>query len=196
MKIVGVTGGIGSGKSTVVNMFEQLGVPIYIADIRAKKLMHESKDLKNKIIDFLGKESYKDGKLNRQFIAKEIFNDAEKLKRFNAIVHPAVHTDFKIWKANLENNKNTYCIYEAAILFESKRENICDYTILVTAPKEERIKRVTTRDRVKEKDVLERMSHQWSDERKKKLADFIIENININNTERQVEKIHSLIMTK
>ena len=98
MRIVGVTGGIGSGKSTVVNMFEKLGVPIYVADTRAKKLMNESDELKAKIINYLGKASYSDGKLNRQFIAKEIFNDAEKLKKFNALVHPAVHADFKLWK--------------------------------------------------------------------------------------------------
>lgn len=193
MKIVGVTGGIGSGKSTVVNMFEQLGVPIYVADIKAKKLMHESKQLKDKIIDFLGQESYKDNKLNRQFIAKEIFNDAEKLKRFNAIVHPAVHADFKKWKADLENNKNAYCIYEAAILFESNRQNICDYTLLVTAPKEVRIRRVIERDHIKKNDVLERMNNQWSDERKKKLADFIIHNIDLDKTKQKVNEIHNFL---
>ena len=195
MKIVGVTGGIGSGKSTVVKMFEQLGVPIYVADIRAKQLMHESKDLKNKIIDFLGKEAYINGKLNRPFIANEIFNDAEKLKRFNAIVHPAVHDDFNEWKMLTENKSVAYCIYEAAILFESNRENICDYTILVTAPKEVRIRRVIERDHIKENDVLERMSHQWSDERKKKLADFIIHNIDLDETQKQVNKIHNFLQS-
>ena len=192
MKIAGVTGGIGSGKSTVVKMFEELGVPIYVADKRAKKLMRESKDLKIKIVDFLGKESYKDGELNRPFIAKEIFNDVEKLNRFNAIVHPAVHADFKKWKADLENNY-TYCIYEAAILFESNRQEICDYTLLITAPKEVRIKRVMNRDNITESDVIERMNHQWSDERKKKLADFIIYNMDLDKTKQDVNKIHKFL---
>ncbi len=192
MKIAGVTGGIGSGKSTVVKMFEELGVPIYVADKRAKKLMRESKDLKIKIVDFLGKESYKDGELNRPFIAKEIFNDVEKLNRFNAMVHPAVHDDFKKWKADLENNY-TYCIYEAAILFESNRQEICDYTLLITAPKEVRIKRVMNRDNITETDVIERMNHQWSDERKKKLADFIIYNMDLDKTKQDVNKIHKFL---
>lgn len=192
MKIAGVTGGIGSGKSTVVKMFEELGVPIYVADKRAKKLMRESKDLKIKIVDFLGKESYKDGELNRPFIAKEIFNDVEKLNRFNAMVHPAVHADFKKWKADLENNY-TYCIYEAAILFESNRQEICDYTLLITAPKEVRIKRVMNRDNITETDVIERMNHQWSDERKKKLADFIIYNMDLDKTKQDVNKIHKFL---
>lgn len=192
MKIAGVTGGIGSGKSTVVKMFEELGVPIYVADKRAKKLMRESKDLKIKIVDFLGIESYKDGELNRPFIAKEIFNDVEKLNRFNAIVHPAVHADFKKWKADLENNYK-YCIYEAAILFESNRQEICDYTLLITAPKEVRIKRVMNRDNITESDVIERMNHQWSDERKKKLADFIIYNMDLDKTKQDVNKIHKFL---
>lgn len=192
MKIAGVTGGIGSGKSTVVKMFEELGVPIYVADKRAKKLMRESKDLKIEIVDFLGKESYKDGELNRPFIAKEIFNDVEKLNRFNAMVHPAVHADFKKWKADLENNY-TYCIYEAAILFESNRQEICDYTLLITAPKEVRIKRVMNRDNITETDVIERMNHQWSDERKKKLADFIIYNMDLDKTKQDVNKIHKFL---
>ena len=193
MKVVGVTGGIGSGKSTVVKMFEGLGVPIYIADNKAKKLMHDSKHLKNQIIDFLGTESYKDGELNRQFIAKEIFNDTEKLKSFNAIVHPAVHSDFELWKANLESKNNIYCIYEAAILFESNRQKICDYTLLVTAPKEMRIKRVIDRDRINENDVLERMNHQWSDDKKEKLADFIINNIDLDKTKQKVNEIHNFL---
>lgn len=192
MKIAGVTGGIGSGKSTVVKMFEELGVPIYVADKRAKKLMRESKDLKIKIVDFLGIESYKDGELNRPFIAKEIFNDVEKLNRFNAMVHPAVHADFKKWKADLENNYK-YCIYEAAILFESNRQEICDYTLLITAPKEVRIKRVMNRDNITESDVIERMNHQWSDERKKKLADFIIYNMDLDKTKQDVNKIHKFL---
>ena len=195
MKIVGVTGGIGSGKSTVVKMFEELGVPIYIADERAKKLMHESKQLRHKIVDFLGEESYQEDKLNRKFIAKEIFNDTKKLNGFNAIVHPEVHNDFKKWKADLENN-NTYCIYEAAILFESNRQKICDYTLLVTAPEDVRIKRVIKRDNTKESEVLERMNHQWSEERKKKLADFIIYNMDLDKTKQDVNKIHKFLQDK
>lgn len=193
MKTIGVTGGIGSGKSSVVKMFSELGIPVYIADVRAKKLMNASNELKEKIIKGLGNQSYINGQLNRKFVAKLIFNDTEKLKQLNAIVHPAVHDDFKKWKKQLEDKNYNYCIYEAAILYESNRQHICDYTILVTAPKEIRINRVINRDKINKNEVLERMKHQWSDERKQKLADYIIHNIDYKSTRESVNKIHNLL---
>ena len=194
MKIVGVTGGIGSGKSTVVKMFENFAIPVYMADSKAKELMQSSEELKADIIKLLGENSYKDEKPNRKFIAKEIFNDKEKLRKFNAIVHPAVHDDFDKWVNNVSKTDVDYCIYEAAIIFEAGRQDLCDLVILVTAPKKERIERVMKRDDIASSDVIERMHHQWDEERKRKLADIVIENIHLNDTERQVNEIHSFIL--
>ena len=190
MKIIGITGGIGSGKSTVVKMFKDLAIPVYVADARAKELMQDSKELKADIIQLLGKNAYINGKLNRKFIASEVFTDQEKLNALNAIVHPAVHKDFRKWIKEQDETVVSYCIYEAAILFESGRQHICDSVILVTAPQSVRIDRVVRRDNVSRDQVLERMSHQWSEEEKKQLADIVIENINLHNTKRQVQEVH------
>ena len=194
MKIVGITGGIGSGKSTVVKMFEKLEVPVYVADAKAKALMNDSDELKTKIIKLLGKNAYKDKIPNRRFIADQIFNDKSKLKKFNAIVHPAVHDDFDKWLEQVRRTDTVYCIYEAAILFEVERQELCDMVILVTAPRTERIDRVMKRDNISSNEVIERMEHQWADERKKKLADFTIENIDLDETEEQVNRMHSYIL--
>ncbi|WP_109097595.1 dephospho-CoA kinase [Aquimarina sp. AU58] len=190
MKVVGLTGGIGSGKSTVAKMFEQLGVAVYIADIEAKRLMNEDALVKKQIIDLLGNDSYINEELNRSYIANVVFNDSSKLLQLNAIVHPAVANHFDCWKSKQKGN---YVVKEAAILFENGGHEQCDYTILVSAPIETRIERVLKRDKTTREDVLSRMNNQWEDARKIPLADFVIYNENIKDTENQVYRVHEKI---
>lgn len=186
-KIVGLTGGIGSGKSTAAAYFSELGIPCYIADDRAKELMTSSITIQQAIINEFGAESYINGNLNRPFLASIVFKDTVLLATLNAIVHPAVASDFRFWL--LEQN-SIYVIKEAAILFENGGAKLCDQVILVTAPKEIRVQRVIDRDKCTKEDVLERMSKQWSDAKKKPLADYIIENIEWKETSRQIEVLH------
>lgn len=187
MKIIGLTGGIGSGKTTVAKLFKELGVPIYIADIEAKKLTNSSKVIRRKIIDLLGEYAYEGPELNRKFVADKIFTDNALLESVNAIIHPKVATHFKKWASK---QKSPYVIKEAAILFENGSYKNCDLVILVTAPKEVRISRVMERDNASAIEIEQRMKNQWSDEKKQKLADLIIENINLQDTRKRVEAIH------
>lgn len=188
MKIIGLTGGIGSGKTTVAQLFSELGVPIYIADIEAKKLTDTSKVIRRKLISLLGEEAYKGPKLNRKFVADKIFNDKTLLEGANAVIHPKVAAHFRKW---VSKQKATYVIKEAAILFENGGYKNCDLVILVTAPKAVRIARVRTRDNASSIEIEQRMKNQWSDEEKQKLADIIIENIDLKTTSKKVETIHN-----
>jgi len=187
LKIVGLTGGIGSGKTTVANLFKELGVPVYIADNEAKKLMARSKIIKRHLIQLLGKKAYIGNDIDRAFIAKKIFSDSELLSKVNHIVHPKVASHFKRW---VSKQAGPYCIKEVAILFETGSYKNCDATILITAPKGVRLKRVLTRDGVSEEDVLNRMDNQWSDKKKKKLADIVIENLDLSAIKIEVLKVH------
>jgi dephospho-CoA kinase len=191
MKVIGLTGGMGSGKSTVANFFKELGVPVYIADDEAKVLMNTSAEVKSKIISLLGEKAYPDGILDRKYVASQVFNSAEILEKLNNIVHPAVATNFEDWK-NQQNSP--YVIYEAAILFEKGGDKKCDAIILVTAPREVRIERLKARDQISEKDIEARMKHQWNDAKKRNLADFEIKNYNIRNTKERVRKLHEIIL--
>ncbi len=186
-KIVGLAGGIGSGKSKAAAYFSELGIPCYIADDRAKELMTSSMTIQQAIINKFGAESYINGNLNRPFLASIVFKDTVLLATLNAIVHPAIASDFRSWL--LEQN-SIYVIKEAAILFENGGAKLCDQVILVTAPKEIRVQRVIDRDKCTKEDVLERMSKQWSDAKKKPLADYIIENIEWKETSKQIEVLH------
>ncbi|SDS31151.1 dephospho-CoA kinase [Maribacter dokdonensis] len=192
MKVVGLTGGIGSGKSTVAKMFLELGVPVYNSDERAKKLMDTSAEIKNQIIAFLGKESYHEEKLNRAYIAKKVFNDTTLLAQLNAIVHPVVREDFLKWTGEQEY---CYVIQETALLFENNSQHLYDSIILVTAPKEERISRVVRRDNGTREQVIARMNNQMDDEEKLNLSDFVIENIDIERTRSIVLQVHAAIIT-
>lgn len=192
MKVVGLTGGIGSGKSTVSKMFLELGVPVYNSDERAKKLMNTSAEIKNQIIAFLGKESYHEEKLNRAYIAKKVFNDTTLLAQLNAIVHPVVREDFLKWTGEQEY---CYVIQETALLFENNAQHLYDSIILVTAPKEERISRVVSRDNGTSEQVIARMNNQMDDEEKLNLSDFVIENIDIERTRSIVLQVHAAIIT-
>ncbi|MCB0454842.1 MAG: dephospho-CoA kinase [Flavobacteriaceae bacterium] len=190
MKIIGLTGGIGSGKTTVAQLFSELGVPIYIADIEAKKIMDSSKVIRRKLIALLGEDAYSGTKLNRKFVADKIFNDKFLLDAVNAVIHPKVAAHFRKW---VSKQKATYVIKEAAILFENGSYKNCDMVILVTAPKQVRITRVMARDNTSKTEIEQRMNNQWSDEKKLKLADLIIENIDLKTTKNKVEAIHNLL---
>ncbi|CAM3425832.1 dephospho-CoA kinase [Aequorivita lipolytica] len=193
MKIVGLTGGIGSGKTTVAKMFSELGVPVYIADVEAKKLTNTSKVIRRKLIELLGENAYNKEGLNRTYVADKIFADTDLLRAVNEIIHPKVAVHFKKWAAE---QKSTYVIKEAAILFENGGYKNCDLVVLVTAPKAVRIKRVMGRDKASKYEIEQRMDNQWSDEEKMKLADIIIENIDLEATKKNVAEIHNSILKK
>ncbi len=174
MKIVGITGGIGSGKTTVCKIFSQLSVPIFYADEEAKKILFEDKRIGEKVLKILGKEILSDGKLDKQKIADVVFADNKKLSKLNSIVHPVVQKIFLAWCKI--NKSQKYVLKEAAILFESGSYKDCDFVITVTAPENIRVKRVMARDKVSDKEIRQRMKNQWSDKEKTKRSDFIINN--------------------
>lgn len=154
---VGLTGGIGSGKSTVAQLFAMLGIAIYDSDARAKELMRQSVDIKARIVALLGEQSYRHGDIDRAYIASRVFTDAGLLHGLNAIVHPAVGEDFEQWALT---QSSPYVIMESAILFQSGLDKTIDKTIVVTAPQELRIERVCRRDNVTPEQVLARINNQ------------------------------------
>ncbi len=191
MITVGLTGGIGSGKSTIAKMFEELGVAVYYADDEAKRLMNSSQQIREKLIKEFGKESYKNGNLNRAFLAEIIFNDKEKLLKINSIVHPEVDKHFKNW---VKDQNGDFVIQENAILFENNKQNDFDYIITVTASKDLRIERIIKRDRIDKNQIISRMNNQLDDAKKIESADFVISNIDLDQSRVQVKKIfHELI---
>lgn len=190
-KIIGLTGGIGSGKSKVALRFSALGIPCYIADDRAKDLMNTSTHLKEAVCKVFGSESYLDGVLNRPYIANLVFKDASALAQLNALVHPAVAQDFIEWVGVQEA---PYVIKEAAILFENGGSKLCDSVILITAPETLRLKRVLERDNSSVEAIQDRMSKQWSDDRKIPLADYHIENIDWDDTVLKIDAINQKLI--
>ena len=193
MRLIGLTGGIGSGKSTVAKMFVALGVPVYNSDAEAKLLMGNSKIIKKAIVELFGNEAYLKGHLNREFIAKKVFSDKQALNQLNAIVHPAVRDHFEAW---VRKQNYPYVIQEAAIIFENGMQDKYDAVVLVAAPKETRLARVMARDKVDEHHVLSRMDNQWDEADKKALATYVIENINLEDTKRKVKELHQLFLKK
>ncbi|WP_274474273.1 dephospho-CoA kinase [Mangrovimonas aestuarii] len=191
MIVVGLTGGIGSGKTTVANSFKELGIPVYTADDEAKKLMNTSDEIKQKIVNLFGEEAYRGGELNRSFVADKIFNDKNLLGKMNAIVHPVVRKHFDDW---VLKQSAPYVIKEVAILFEHGGDKLCDYVITVIAPQEERIRRVIARDNTSESKVKAIMDNQWSDHEKIKHSHFVIENLNLDNMRNQVQVVHNQIL--
>ncbi|WP_293944998.1 MULTISPECIES: dephospho-CoA kinase [unclassified Sphingobacterium] len=184
---IGITGGIGSGKTFLAKLFEALGVPVYNADEEAKRLMNSDTRIKKQLIELFGEATYKDGKLDRTFLAAIVFSDKEKLELLNGIVHPIVIQEAKDWA---ERQTSRYSLKEAALLFESGSYKELDYTILVKAPMDVRIQRVIKRDGVTEQQVRERISKQLSDEEKLQLADFVIVNDGITPLLPQVWTLH------
>ncbi len=191
MKVAGLTGGMGSGKTTVAGFFRELGVPVYIADEAGKRLMDTSAEVKSKILQVFGEEAYSEGKLNRKHIASKVFNAKEQLEKLNNIVHPAIARDFEEWK---NTQAEAYVIYEAAILLETGGESRCDWVILVTARMENRIQRLQKRDQSTVGEIEARLKHQWNDEKKRSLADFEIKNDDLSQTKDQVRNIHEIIL--
>jgi dephospho-CoA kinase len=182
---IGVTGGIGSGKSTVCKVFEILGVPIFKADDTARLVLDNHEPLKQAIISRFGKDIYlPDGRLDRKKMASVIFNDPMLLSQVNQLVHPVVRELYNEWL--IHHKTSAYIVHEAAILFESGFYKMMDYIIVVTASEEERIGRLMKRDGMTETMIRDRMKNQWQEEEKIKLADLIIEN---NNTRLIVPEI-------
>lgn len=193
MKIVGLTGGIGSGKTTVANLFESLNIPIYIADVEAKLLMNSSKVIKEKLLALFGNEAYVNNELNRSFIADKIFNDKAFLDQMNAIVHPEVGLHFKDW---VKQQESPYVIKEAAIIFEHEQQNNYDVIISVIANKDDRLKRVIDRDQSNREKVLAIMNNQTTDVEKAKRSDYVIVNNDKSTLKNQVQKIHKSILNR
>lgn len=184
---IGITGGIGSGKTFICKLFEALGIPVYNADEEAKRLMNSDARIKEKLIEQFGEATYKEGRLDRAFLADMVFSDKEKLELLNSIVHPIVIQEAKDWA---ERQTTRYSLKEAALLFESGSYKDLDYTILVTAPMDIRIQRVIERDGATEQQVRERINKQLSDEEKLQLADFVIINDGITPLLPQVWTLH------
>lgn len=193
MIVVGLTGGIGSGKTTVANLFRNHGAPVYIADDEARILTDTSSKIKEGITAAFGSDLYREGQLDRKRLASIVFNAPDKLEQLNAVIHPEVRAHFQSW---LQKQTAPYVVYEAAILFETGAYKNFDYTILVTADQEERIKRLIIRDGGTKEEILARMNNQWSDEQKRALADVEIVNMNPEEVKLQVWEIHKKFVEK
>ena len=193
--IVGLTGGIGSGKTTVAEVFKKLdSVAVYIADIEARKIMNSSDVIRTQLLQSFGKETYKNNELNRQYLANTVFESEEKLTILNNIVHPEVKKHFLDFATR--NADKAYVLYESAILFESNSSQQCDFVISVFLDKEERIKRVLDRDKTTKKEVLSRINSQWKEDKKLLSSNYIIFNYAIQDTKKSVLKIHNILTEK
>ncbi len=184
---IGLTGGIGSGKSTVAAVFEILGIAVYYADEAAKQIMNEDDALKQEIIREFGGASYVDGRLDRQYISSLVFNDPRKLASLNALVHPATIRNAENW---MKKQCGPYAIKEAALIFESGAQENLDYVIGVYAPERLRVQRVMKRDKSAENEVIDRMRNQMDEKKKMGLCDFVIRNDEQQLVIPQVLKLH------
>jgi len=192
MTTVGLTGGIGSGKTTIANLFAtEFAIPIYIADTKAKELIAQDTHLQQEIKALLGEEAFVEGKYNTAFVASIVFSTPEKLQALNQLIHPYVQQDFERWR---EEQHSPYVIKESAILFESRSYKDCDYIITVTAPLEERIRRVMLRDKIDRKTVEKRIKNQWNDENRIKLSTFVVDNRDFGRNLDKIQTIHCKIM--
>jgi len=186
---IGITGNIGSGKTTISKIFEVLGIPVFYADDEAKKVMVNDAILIDELKQAFGAESYfEDGSLNRKYIAGIVFNNPAELEKLNAIVHPATFRAFDNWLKQVKDVP--YILKEAALLFESDSYKLCDQTIMVTAPLELRIERVMLRDDLSKDEILKREARQFSEEKKLGLANFVIKNDNTALVIPQVLALH------
>lgn len=188
MKIVGLTGGIGSGKSTVLNEFKDLGIKTYSADNAAKTLINSDRALIDSIKKVFGNNIYKKNKLDTKQLSKIVFQDSDKLEVLNSIIHPAVLNDFNSF---VRANDEIYIVKEVAIIFETKSEKAYDKIILVRAPLEERIQRVLLRDDTTRDQVIKRIKNQVDDSSITNKCDYIIDNYNLSEIKYKVAQIHA-----
>jgi len=187
MKIVGLTGGIGSGKTTVSKEFQKYSIKVYNSDLRAKFLMNNSIVLKNKLINNFGKEFYINDELNKSYISQIIFNDPTSLKLVNSMVHPEVFNDFNEWSQSLSEK---FVLYESALIFETGSYKLNDFNILVTCDHDLRVKRIIKRDGINEEKINSIINNQWDDDKKISLADYIF--FNTSNKENKL-KVKNLV---
>ena len=190
MMRVGVTGGIGSGKSTVCELFAQQGVAVYDCDSEAKRLMAEDEAVRSAIVEAFGEEAYAGGELNRQFLAEKVFGSEEQLSKLNAIVHPAVREDFARWCA--DHSSEAYVMMESAILFDAGFESEVDLTLAVLAPRELRVMRVCNRNGMTPEQVEQRIAHQMSDDELHARANSTMVNISLDYLQSDVEAMHKI----
>ena len=188
---VGLTGGIGSGKSTVARIFETLGVPVFYADDETKRLMNEDQEIRQKLVRHFGPETYNEQGLDRAYMASVVFNNIEKLELLNSITHPATIEHAGKWMAQ---QNSPYIIKEAALIFESGSHQQLDKVIGVYAPRELRIMRVVRRDKVTADEVLKRLDRQMNEEEKMKLCDFVLQNDEKQQLVPQVLKLHEELL--
>ena len=192
MKVIGLTGGIGSGKSSVLKIFKKIGISTYNADESAKKLINSDKKIIHSIKQIFGEDIYNENKLNSKLVSKIVFNDNKKLSSLNSIIHPAVAKEFDNFCFKHEHER--YIVKEAAIIFETKTENLFDKIIYVRAPREIRIDRVIQRDKLSRDDILIRMQNQISETTIIDKCDFIIDNINFTELEEKVLEVHNTLI--
>ncbi len=192
---IGITGGIGSGKSTVCNILRNLGVPVFTSDDAARKILNEEEEVKKEVIKAFGRDTYNsEGKLDRERMASIVFNDPKALGLLNTIVHPKVNEAFEEWAQ--ENEKSPYVVKEAAILLETGAYHDLDKVVSVFAAKEDRIRRVMKRDNTDEESVKKRMRFQYSDEERNELADFIIMNEEGVDLLPKVMELHEILLNE
>ncbi len=184
---VGITGGIGSGKSTVCAMLEEMGVAVYNSDARAKELMTTSATLREAIVARFGAECYTSEELNRGYLAERVFGDAAELAALNSLVHPAVMADFETWA---ESQQGSYVVLESAILFEAGLEQRVDVAVAVLSPEELRIERAMARDGASREQVVARIGRQLSDDERADRAKYAIVNIDLEELREDVEQLH------
>lgn len=195
---IGLTGGIGSGKSTVARIFAVLGIPVYYADDATKQIMNTDKELKASLIQHFGEQTYLGGQLNRSYLANIVFSDKEKLDLLNSLTHPATIRDANRWmQRHAESGERTppYTIKEAALLFESGSDANLDHVIGVYAPEDLRIKRTVARDNITQEEVLQRMNRQMNEESKMKLCDSVIVNDEQHQVIPQVLELHKQFLS-
>lgn len=171
MRKIGVTGGIGSGKSTVCKVFEVLGIPVYYADDRARALILSDPRIQKGYKELFGEKVYENGQLNRKLVADKIFSERSLLEKVNRLVHPVVREDFTQW---VERREAPYVIEEAAVLLESGGQDLLDRVVVVSAPESLRVQRVAKRDGISEAKVRERIKNQWTDQQRREMADYEI----------------------
>lgn len=193
MKKIGITGGIGSGKTVVSNVFKTLGIKVYNADLRSRELLDTDPEIRQKIMFNFGEEIYRSGKADRTLLAGKVFSDPGALATLNSIMHPGVFRDYEHWTGLFR--QEVYTVMEAAIVFESGADKFLDAVILVYSPPETRLERVMRRDKMLRAEVLARMNNQMSDEEKLKMSNYVIYNDEDHSLVRQVLHLHNLFLT-